>query len=42
VITVGGRPFSMMGFIVADGSIVEIDGIVDSRRIATLAGAAIR
>jgi len=42
VITVGGRPFSMMGFIVAAGRIVEIDAIVDSRRIATLAGAALR
>ncbi|HEX9097929.1 MAG TPA: sigma-70 family RNA polymerase sigma factor [Candidatus Dormibacteraeota bacterium] len=42
VITVGGRPFSMLGFIVAGGRIVEIDAIVDSRRIATLAGAALR
>lgn len=42
VITVGGRPFSMMGFIVADGRIVEIDAIVDSRRIARLAAAALR
>jgi len=42
VITVGGRPFSMMGFIVAGGRIVEIDAIVDSRRIAMLAGAALR
>jgi hypothetical protein len=29
----------MMGFIVAGGRIVEIDTIVDSRCIATLAGA---
>ena len=42
VITVGGRPFSMMGFIVAGGRIVEIDAIVDSRRIKKLAGAALR
>jgi RNA polymerase sigma-70 factor, ECF subfamily len=42
VITVGGRPFSMMGFIIAGGTIVEIDAIVDSRRIARLAGAALR
>ena len=42
VITVGGRPFSMMGFIVAGGRIVEIDAIVESRRIATLAAAALR
>ncbi len=42
VITVGGRPFSMMGFILAGGKIVEMDAIVDSRRIARLAGAALR
>src|SRR6266852_6042582 len=42
VITVGGRPFSMMGFIVASGKIVEIDAILDPRRIAKLAGAALR
>jgi RNA polymerase sigma-70 factor, ECF subfamily len=42
VITVGGRPFSMMGFIVANGRVVEIDAIVDSIRIAKLAGAALR
>ena len=42
VITVDGRPFSMMGFIVAGGRIVEIDAILDSRRIARLAGAALR
>jgi RNA polymerase sigma-70 factor (ECF subfamily) len=42
VITVGGRPFSMMGFIIAGGTIVEIDAIVDSRRITKLAGAALR
>jgi len=42
VITVGRRPFSMMGFIIAAGTIVEIDAIVDSRRITKLAGAALR
>src|SRR5690242_1719234 len=42
VVTVGGRPFSMMGFIVAGGRIVEIDAILDSQRIARLAGAALR
>jgi RNA polymerase sigma-70 factor (ECF subfamily) len=41
VIMVSGKPFSMMGFIVADGRIIEIDAIVDSRRVATLAGAAL-
>lgn len=42
VITVGGRPFSMMGFIVAGSKIVEIDAIVDSRRIARLASSVLR
>jgi RNA polymerase sigma-70 factor, ECF subfamily len=42
VIMVGRRPFSMMGFIIAAGTIVEIDAIVDSRRITKLAGAALR
>ncbi len=42
VITIGGRPFSMMGFIIAGGRIVEIDAILDPRRIAMLAGAALR
>lgn len=42
VITVGGRPFSMMGFIVAGGRIVEIDAIVDSRRISRLAAPVLR
>ena len=42
VITIGGRPFSMMGFIIAGGRIVEIDAILDPRRIAKLAGAALR
>jgi RNA polymerase sigma factor (sigma-70 family) len=41
VITVDGRPFSMMGFIIAGGRIVEIDAILDSRRIARLASAAL-
>ena len=42
VVTVDGRPFSLMGFIVAGGRIVEIDAILDPRRIARLAGAALR
>jgi RNA polymerase sigma-70 factor (ECF subfamily) len=42
VITVGGRPFSMMGFIVANGRIVEIYAIVDSRRISRLAAPVLR
>lgn len=42
VITVAGRPFSLMGFIVAEGKVVEIDAIVDSPRVATLAAAVLR
>jgi RNA polymerase sigma-70 factor (ECF subfamily) len=42
VITIGGRPFSMMGFVIAGGRIVEIDAILDARRIARLAGTALR
>lgn len=37
VITVGGRPFSIMGFIVVEGRIVEIDGIVDPERVRRMA-----
>ena len=39
VVTVGGRPFSLMGFIVAGGRIVEIDAIADPKRVARLAAA---
>ncbi len=42
VITARGRPYSLMGFIVAGGMIVEIDAIVDSDRIARLAAAVLR
>jgi RNA polymerase sigma-70 factor (ECF subfamily) len=37
VITTRGRPYSLMGFIVAGGKIVEIDAIADSRRVGRLA-----
>ncbi len=37
VVTVGGRPFSLMGFVVVDGRIVEIDTIADPKRVARLA-----
>ena len=37
VITIAGRPFSVMGFTVADGRIVEIDAIVDPERVARIA-----
>ncbi len=39
VITVGGRPFAVMGFTVADGKIVEIDAIADPERVGRLAAA---
>jgi RNA polymerase sigma factor (sigma-70 family) len=37
VVTVGGRPFSLLGFIVVGGHIVEIDAIADPKRVARLA-----
>jgi RNA polymerase sigma factor (sigma-70 family) len=37
VTTTRGRPFSLMGFIVAGGRIVEIDAIADGDRVARLA-----
>ncbi len=37
VITVGGRPFTVMGFIVAEGRIVEIDAIADPQRVRRIA-----
>jgi RNA polymerase sigma-70 factor (ECF subfamily) len=33
VIMVGGRPFAVMGFIVAEGRILEIDAIADPNRV---------
>jgi len=37
VITVGGRPFAVMGFIVAEGRILEIHAIADPRRVRRIA-----
>jgi RNA polymerase sigma factor (sigma-70 family) len=37
VITVRGRPFSVIGFTVVDGKIVEIDAIADPQRVARVA-----
>jgi ketosteroid isomerase-like protein len=37
VVTVKGRPFAVMGFIVADGKIVEIDAIADPERVSRIA-----
>lgn len=37
VITLGGRPFAVMGFIVRHGRIVEIDAIADPARVGRIA-----
>jgi len=37
VVTIGGRPFAVMGFIVATGKIVEIDAIADPERVRRIA-----
>ncbi len=39
VVTVAGRPISLMGFVVAEGKIVEIDAIADPERVARIASA---
>lgn len=39
VVTLRGRPFAVMGFIVAEGKIVEIDAIADSERVSRIAAA---
>jgi RNA polymerase sigma-70 factor (ECF subfamily) len=39
VVTVGGRPFAVMGFTVAGGRIVEIDAIADPDRVRRIATA---
>ena len=39
VVTVGGRPFAVMGFIVAEGRILEIDAIADPDRVRRIAAA---
>jgi RNA polymerase sigma-70 factor, ECF subfamily len=36
VVAPRGRPFSVLGFTVRDGKIVEIDGITDPERLARL------
>jgi RNA polymerase sigma factor (sigma-70 family) len=37
VIVVGGRPFAVMGFIVAEGRILEIDAMADPHRVRRIA-----
>lgn len=39
VVTVAGRPFAVMGFLVAEGRIVEIDAIAGPERVARIAAA---
>ncbi|HEV8468971.1 MAG TPA: RNA polymerase sigma factor SigJ [Candidatus Limnocylindria bacterium] len=39
VVTVGGRPFAVMGFTVRDAKIVEIDAIADPERVRRIAAA---
>src|SRR5919204_398582 len=39
VVTVGGRPMTVMGFTVAEGKIVEIDAIADPERVRRIAAA---
>ena len=41
IVRVGGRPFSGMGFTVADDTIVEIDAIADPERVRRIAAAAL-
>jgi RNA polymerase sigma factor (sigma-70 family) len=39
VVTVGGRPFAVLGFTVVEGRIVEIDAIADPDRVRRIAAA---
>jgi RNA polymerase sigma-70 factor (ECF subfamily) len=39
VITMNGRPFSVLAFTVVDGKIVQIDGIRDRDRVRRIAAA---
>ena len=41
IVRVGGRPLSVMGFTVVDGTIVEIDAIADPERVRRIAAAAL-
>jgi hypothetical protein len=42
VVTVGGRPFAVLGFTVVEGKIVEIDAIADPERVRRIAAAVLR
>jgi len=39
VVAIGGRPMAVMGFIVAEGKIVEIDAVADPERVRRIAAA---
>jgi RNA polymerase sigma-70 factor (ECF subfamily) len=39
VVTMGGRPMTVMGFTIAEGKIVEIDAIADPERVSRIAAA---
>jgi RNA polymerase sigma-70 factor (ECF subfamily) len=41
VVTIGGRPFSVMGFTVAQGRIVEIDAFADPDRVRRVAASVV-
>lgn len=42
VIAIGGRPFAILGFVICQGKVVEIDGIADPPRVGKLAAAVLR
>ncbi|MGH8835411.1 MAG: sigma-70 family RNA polymerase sigma factor [Actinomycetes bacterium] len=42
VVTVRGRPFAVLGFIVSDGKIVEIDAIADPDRVGRIAASVLK
>lgn len=39
ILTVGGRPLTVMVFVVGEGRILEIDAVADPDRVARIAGA---
>jgi RNA polymerase sigma-70 factor (ECF subfamily) len=39
VVTVGGRPFAILGFTVSEGRVTEIDAIADPDRVRRVAAA---
>jgi RNA polymerase sigma-70 factor (ECF subfamily) len=39
IVTIGGRPWAILGFIVADGRVVEIDAYAEPARVRRVAAA---